>query len=97
MHFISGAPTRQSYSRALQQWYNSVHQAATAPKECAALAGDTNVIKVGVEGTQAKTYIAGIDGAGIGSPVPVVINSTGTGQLGIAGSSERLRRCCSMR
>jgi hypothetical protein len=53
------------------------------------LAGDNNTIKIGTQGTQTVTYIAGVyDNALSGFPVVV----TSTGQLGVMGpSSERFK------
>ena len=52
-------------------------------------AADAAFIKIGTEGTQTKTFIAGIDTAGVSSGVPVVVGAEG--QLGIASSSERFK------
>jgi hypothetical protein len=53
-------------------------------------AGDTGVIKIGIEGTQKLAYVAGISGVTVsGTGTPVVINTNG--QLGVAGSSERFK------
>jgi hypothetical protein len=51
-------------------------------------AGDNEAIKIGTQGTQTSTYIAGIYGVNV-SGVPVYINSSG--QLGVAASSRRFK------
>ena len=53
------------------------------------LAGDSAIIRIGTSGNQTATYIAGIDGAPIGSAVAVRINSSG--QLGTTVSSARFK------
>ncbi len=52
------------------------------------LATDYNMIKIGVEGVQAKTYIAGIYKTSV-SGSAVMVNSSG--QLGVVVSSERFK------
>jgi hypothetical protein len=52
------------------------------------LSSDYNMIKIGVEGLQAKTYIAGIYGTSV-SGSAVMVNSSG--QLGVVVSSERFK------
>ena len=52
-------------------------------------AGDNKVIKIGTEGTQKKTYIAGIYGNTAVSGLAVVIGSNG--ELGAVSSSERFK------
>ena len=51
-------------------------------------AGEANTIRIGLQGTQKSTLIAGISGTAL-SGAPVVINSTG--KLGVAGSSRRFK------
>ena len=53
------------------------------------VAGDDSTIKIGTEGVQRTTYIAGIYGAGV-SGVPAYINSNG--QLGTVLSSRRFKK-----
>jgi hypothetical protein len=53
------------------------------------VAGDANTIKIGVQGTQTATYIAGIHGATIASGVAVVVDAAG--QLGVKTSSARFK------
>jgi hypothetical protein len=53
------------------------------------VAGDNNTIKIGVQGTQTATYIAGIHGATIASGVAVVVDAAG--QLGVKTSSARFK------
>lgn len=54
------------------------------------VAGESGVIRIGNEGTQTATYIAGIYGATTGSgPSPVVVDSNG--QLGTIASSRRYK------
>jgi hypothetical protein len=54
-------------------------------------AGDDSVIKIGTQGTQAKTYIAGISGVTAGgSAVAVVVDTNG--QLGTVSSSRRFKQ-----
>jgi hypothetical protein len=52
-------------------------------------AGDDNTIKIGVQGTQTATYIAGIHGATIAGGVAVVVDAAG--QLGVKTSSARFK------
>jgi Chaperone of endosialidase/Fibronectin type III domain len=51
-------------------------------------AGEANTIRIGTEGTQTATFIAGISGVGV-TGTAVVVNSSG--QLGVAPSSERFK------
>jgi trimeric autotransporter adhesin len=55
------------------------------------MAGESNTIYLGNQGTQTRTFIAGIRGAttGVSNAVPVFIDSNG--QLGIVISSRRLK------
>ena len=52
------------------------------------VAGDSDTIRIGIEGTQTKAFIAGIHGVGV-TGTAVVVNSSG--QLGVAPSSERFK------
>jgi hypothetical protein len=54
------------------------------------VASDNNTIRLGTEGTQTNTFIAGIYGVTVSGNVPVVINSFG--QLGTSSSSERFKQ-----
>ena len=54
------------------------------------LAGDADTIKIGTQGTQTSTSIAGIDGETSTSGVAVLVNSNGT--LGTTTSSRRYKR-----
>ena len=54
----------------------------------AGVAGETRVIRLGRQGTQLKTFIAGIRGVPV-SGAAVIISSTG--QLGVASSSRRYK------
>jgi hypothetical protein len=51
-------------------------------------AADANVIKIGTEGTQTKTFIAGIYGTSVTGNAVMV---SSTGQLGVVVSSERFK------
>jgi hypothetical protein len=53
------------------------------------VAADTNTIRVGTQGTQTKTFVAGIAGSAV-SGSDVVVN--GSGQLGVVVSSVRYKR-----
>lgn len=53
-------------------------------------ASDNDTIKIGTEGTQTTTYIAGISGATAASGVEVFVNSSG--QLGTLTSSARFKQ-----
>ncbi len=53
------------------------------------VAGDANTIKIGVQGTQTATYIAGIHGATVAGGVEVVVDAAG--QLGVKTSSARFK------
>ena len=52
------------------------------------VAGEANTIRIGMQGTQTRTFIAGISGVAVAGST-VVANANG--QLGIAGSSERFK------
>jgi hypothetical protein len=52
------------------------------------VAGESNTIRIGTEGTQKKTFIAGISGTTV-SGADVIVSSTG--QLGVATSSARYK------
>jgi len=52
-------------------------------------AGDANTIKIGTQGSQTATYIAGIHGATIAGGVAVVVDAAG--QLGVKTSSARFK------
>ena len=52
------------------------------------LSGDSGYIRIGAQGTQTKTFIAGISGA-LGTGNPVVINANG--RLGVRPSSQRFK------
>jgi len=56
-------------------------------------AAEANTIRIGAQGTQQTTFIAGISGANEGSPTAVFINTT-TGQLGTTppASSRRFKK-----
>ena len=51
---------------------------------------DTNVIRIGKQGTQLKTFIAGIKGVTIAKGTAVMVNSSG--QLGVQTSSRRFKQ-----
>jgi hypothetical protein len=53
------------------------------------VAGESNTIRIGKIGTQAKTFIAGVSGASV-TGTAVVVNSSG--QLGVAPSSQRFKQ-----
>ena len=53
------------------------------------LLADTGVIRIGTQGTQRFTQIAGISGVNVTGGVPVLVN--GKGQLGVASSSRRYK------
>jgi hypothetical protein len=53
------------------------------------LAGDSNTIRIGTEGTQTVTFIAGISGAIVAGGVGVIIDTNG--HLGTVVSSERFK------
>jgi hypothetical protein len=52
-------------------------------------AGDNDTIKIGVQGTQRATYIAGIQGTTVAGGVEVVVDASG--QLGVKTSSARFK------
>jgi len=54
------------------------------------VAGDTNITRIGTQGTQTNTFIAGIFGATAASGVPVLVNPSG--QLGTLTSSARFKQ-----
>jgi hypothetical protein len=55
------------------------------------VAGESNTIYLGVQGTQTKTVIAGIRGitTGVADAIPVMVDSTG--QVGTVSSSRRFK------
>ena len=53
------------------------------------VAGDANMIRIGKQGTQTGTFVAGIFGSTVASGVGVIVNSSG--QLGTVLSSERFK------
>jgi hypothetical protein len=53
-------------------------------------AGESNTIRIGTQGEQVATYVAGIYGVTASGGTPVYINSSG--QLGTATSSARFKR-----
>jgi hypothetical protein len=53
-------------------------------------AGEANTMRIGTEGIQTATYIAGIVGTSLDNGVPVVVD-TSTGQLGVLPSSKRFK------
>jgi len=55
------------------------------------VSGESNTIRIGTQGTQVATYIAGISGAPLDSGVAVVVDAT-TGQLGVLPSSLRFKK-----
>jgi hypothetical protein len=55
----------------------------------AGLSGEANTIRIGTQGTQTKTIIAGISGATSASGIAVLINSSGI--LGTTTSSKRFK------
>ena len=54
----------------------------------AGVAAEANTVRVGTQGTQRRTFIAGISGVAVAGST-VVVNASG--QLGIAASSERFK------
>jgi uncharacterized coiled-coil protein SlyX len=52
------------------------------------VAGDTGYIRIGTQGTQSRTYIAGISGTDVDG-TPVLVNASG--QLGVRLSSRRFK------
>ena len=53
------------------------------------VAGDANMIRIGKQGTQTGTFVAGIFGSTVASGVGVIVNSSG--KLGTVLSSERFK------
>ena len=53
------------------------------------LVGESNTIRIGTQGTQRTTFIAGISGATVPTGVAVIVDSTG--HLGTTTSSERFK------
>jgi Chaperone of endosialidase len=54
------------------------------------VAAESNTIRIGTQGTQTATFIAGISGTALGSGVAVRVNANG--QLGTVGSSARFKQ-----
>jgi hypothetical protein len=54
------------------------------------VAAEANTIRIGTQGTQTKTFIAGIIGTPLGSGVAIRVNANG--QLGAVGSSARFKQ-----
>jgi hypothetical protein len=57
--------------------------------EVEGVAGEANTIRIGTQGTQTRTFIAGISGTALGSGVAVRVNANG--RLGTAPSSVRFK------
>jgi hypothetical protein len=55
----------------------------------AGIAGEANIIRIGTEGTQSATFIAGIRGATVAGGVGVIVGTNG--HLGTVSSSERFK------
>jgi hypothetical protein len=55
----------------------------------AGVAGEAKIIRIGTQGTQQCTFIAGIRGSTVGGGTTVVVNPAG--KLGVAPSSERFK------
>jgi hypothetical protein len=53
------------------------------------ISDDSNTIRIGTQGTQARTFIAGISGRALRFGIPVFIN--GAGELGTVASSARFK------
>jgi len=53
------------------------------------VAGEANTIRIGTQGTQTATYIAGISGATVAGGIPVIIDASG--HLGTVVSSQRFK------
>jgi trimeric autotransporter adhesin len=51
---------------------------------------DSDTIRIGIQGTQTRTFLAGISGTAIVSGAPVAVD--GNGQLGVALSSRRFKK-----
>jgi hypothetical protein len=54
------------------------------------MSGESGVIRIGIQGTQGSTYIAGIYGSTVTSGVSVIVDATG--HLGIASSSRAYKQ-----
>ncbi len=54
------------------------------------IAAESNTIRIGTQGTQTATFIAGISGTALGGGVAVRVNANG--QLGTVGSSARFKQ-----
>jgi len=54
------------------------------------VAGEANTIRIGTQGTQTRTFIAGISGTALGSGMAVRVNANG--RLGTAPSSARFKQ-----
>ncbi len=57
----------------------------------AGVAGESNKIRIGTEGTHTATYIAGIGGAPLVHGAAVAVGITADGQLGVRASSARFK------
>src|SRR5204863_4439103 len=55
------------------------------------VAGESNKIRIGTEGTHTATYIAGIGGAPLVHGAAVAVGITADGQLGVRASSARYK------
>ena len=53
-----------------------------------AVAGEANTIRIGTQGTQTKTFVAGISGIGV---MGVAVKVNAAGQLGVGTSSARFK------
>ncbi len=86
--FHSGSSGNNNVAVGYEAGYNSTTGSNNIEIGNKGLSSDNNMIKIGVEGLQAKTFIAGIYKTSV-SGSAVMVNSSG--QLGVVVSSERFK------
>jgi endosialidase-like protein len=90
--FTLGANTNGSYNIALgaNAGSNPIASSYSIFIGNIGLPGDSNVTRIGTEGTQLRAFVAGISNVMTGAPaIPVLVDSTG--QLGTISSSRRYK------
>ena len=91
---VKGRSIDSQRAAATSQWaFKPVNNVTTGSNNIdignVGVAGDANRIRIGKQGTQTGTFVAGIFGSTVASGVGVIVNSSG--QLGTVLSSERFK------
>ena len=85
--YLQGSGNVALGNTAGSQWTTGNNNVAIAAPGAS---GESGTIRIGVQGRQSKTFIAGIRGVTVTGAVPVLVNAFG--QLGIATSSRRFKQ-----